>query len=263
MPQLLVALLSGTIGALISAFLSYHVRLRAKRKEDSERKKKLALVHFLQLTNFVAADFYCTELVKNLAKAGWIKAEKEFDFEHELSVLLSDQIAKSDPAALTKAHQRLSPYLKGIAPSIDRFNVTAEDLSEMSEVTIYAYTRYVQLGDRLKAAATTIEHWLEKADPTLLDAKTILAAYQTYRDFADAAGVLRAAFVTNAGVTKAYSQRCLMRGYTAVQKEVARSFAVGQKLSNAEAAAAATRAASEVIEERAGDATPASIPQAA
>ena len=254
MPQLLVALLSGTFGALISAFLSYHVRLRAKRREDTERKKKLALVHVLQLTNFVATDFYCTEVFKNIAKAGQIKTDKDFDLEHAISVFFSDAIAKADPGELAKVYQRLSPYLKAVAPSIDRFEVPAEDLSEMSEVTIYAYTRYIQLGDRLKSTAATLDSWLEKADPALLDSKTLLASYQTYRDFADAAGLLRTAFLASAGVPSAYGTHTLMRGYTAVQKEVARTFAGNQKLSKAEEAAAATRAAAVVVDERAADA---------
>ena len=53
-----VALLSGLIGALASAYLGYVVRIKVKERGDQEHRKAVAHVNFLQLTDFVASDFY-------------------------------------------------------------------------------------------------------------------------------------------------------------------------------------------------------------
>lgn len=247
----MVALLSGLIGALVSAYLGYVVRIKVKERGDQEHRKAVAHVHFLQLTDFVASDFYLKEFLGRISKE-YEPNSNDFALSHKAAAFLASKIAALESDALKQVHGLLKPIITVSTESMDRFTLSQDQLAELEPDTIYVYNRYVTSSLRLKTSLTLIESLLEKGDPKLLDASILHGVFLSYRTFADASGVLRAAFKHAAGVSDNYSFQCLTRSYTAIQKDVRSSFENSSQLEKAKKAATDTAEANAVVQ---GDAT--------
>lgn len=257
--QILSPLLAGLFGALISAALSYVVRLRAKSREDLNRRKKVAQVNYLLLTDIVAAQVYVKEFVSKLAALIDIKTDG-FGIEHAVAAKLAELMDPTDPELLGFSARKLAPFLNSIESTASRLAIPIGDLAEMPELTIYCYHRFITVAGRAKTGVEMIKGILADGEVKTLDAKALIALYQTYRNYANAAGVLRAAFAKTAEVSSAYSTFCLQRSYTAVQKEVLANLENDAKLTKARSAAEATRGAASVLSQ---DAVTADMPEVA
>ena len=244
MKQLGIALLSGLIGALIAAFLSYKVRLRAKREEDLDARRRTAHVHFLSLTNTVAADHFLSDFSKRLLKLVPLKVEPGFDEAHAIAALLAPKLQALSKEELEQVRLIAKPYISSAAEGIQQVDVATSDLGHMTEVTIHAYHRYEIAVSRLKVAVELLDTLLEKGEAKAFDAKVLHGFYRTYRDHANAAGILRAAFRVSAGVSDDYAFKCLMRSFEATKADVQASFSNNSKLALAGKAFEAARATS-------------------
>ena len=230
------ALLAGLIGALISALLSYVVRLRAKRKEDEDERKRLALVNFLLLTNTVASDHLMKHTAGNMLKIAGVKAEEGFSHSHSVAGMLASKIVEMKPEELEHVHIIMKPFISAAVAAIDKFDVNQSDLGHMSEVTIYMYHRYKAAAMRLQTTLGLLDGVIEKKDPKLLDATVLHSVFTGYRAFADAAAILRAAFGRSAGVSDTHSVDCLIRSYKAMKSEIYDLSEDGSRLKKALAA---------------------------
>ena len=233
------ALISGLVGALIAAFLSYMVRLRAKRQEDLEERKRLARVNFLLLTNAVAADQLMKNFVENMLKLANVKEEEGYGYSHAVVSLLASKIAEMEPEELEHVRLLARPFITSSVAAMDKFDVSQSDLGHMTETTIYTYHRYKTAAARLQTALEMLDGLIEKGNPKLLDAGVLHGAFTAYQSYADACGLLRAAFASSAEISSAYSYNCLVRSFKAAQSEVAASMAHSSKLELAKKALAA------------------------
>jgi hypothetical protein len=229
MSQLLIALASGLVGALISAFLSYKVRLRAKAAEDADERRRIAHVNFLLLTDTVAADAFLQELAERLSKL-LEPQPKGYGASHAVASFLAERIAAMTPEAFAELRSAIKPLLSATAQSLDKFEIKQSDLSRMSEVTIYSYHQYVTAVARLKIAVSVVEELLAADRPGQLDAATLHSLYLSYRAVADKAGLLRAAFRKSAALSEGYSLECLQRSYAAAKADARLSFEQSSKL---------------------------------
>ena len=82
----------------------------------------------------------------------------------------------------------------------------------------------------------------------MLDASILHSAFLSYRAFADASGILRAAFKNASAVSDNYSFKCLTRSYTAIQKDVLSTFENSTQLEKAKKAAAETAEANTALQ---------------
>lgn len=241
-----VAILSGLFGALVSAYLGYVVRIKVKERGDQEHRKAVAHVNFLQLTDFVASDFYLKEFLGRISKE-YEPTSTDFTFSHKAAAFLASKIAPLESEALKQVHGLIKPFISISTDSMDRFALSQSQLAELEPDTVYVYNRYVTSSLRLKVSLTLIESLLEKGDHKLLDASILHGAFLSYRAFADASGILRAAFKRASGVSDDYSLQCLTRSYTAIQKDVCSSFENSSQLEKAKRAAADTAEANTAV----------------
>lgn len=243
MKEFATALTSGLIGALIAAFLSYKVRLKAKCKEDEEERKRLALVNFLLLTDVVASDFFMKDFIDRLSKLSDFKAEG-FGLSHAVAVFLASKIEASTDVDLSQARMLLKPFIASAITAIDKFEIRQRDLGHLSEVTIYAYHRHRAAGARLQTALAFFDVIAERGDAKLITASSLHSLFQTYRSYADSAGLLRAGLRKAGALSDAYSVQCLVRSFNAMRADTAAALEQNEKLALAKKAADATSASS-------------------
>jgi hypothetical protein len=231
-----VALVSGLIGALLSAYLSYVVRLKAKEREDADERKRLARMYFLQLTDTVSTYLYAeniTKVVVNSAGAA--------DNVNALSMRVCREIAKTINSMsvedVAKAQVGAKPLLKVLRDSFGDLNVATEDICRMDEVAIFSYHRHRSAIARLNATLVSFEAMLDIGDPKLLDAAGVYSLFFAYKTYAETAGILRAGFSKSAELSEKYAFFCLTRSYRENQKWLKKVFELSNWFEQAKKAA--------------------------
>ena len=234
-----VALISGLIGALLSAYLSYLVRLKAKEREDASERKRVAQVHFLQLTDTMATYLYAESFAKIIAKAATVN-----DDLNAFSIKVCDEIAKAvnsmSELDVKKAQLVGKPLLKVLRDSFDDLNVAVCDLGRMDEIAIFSYHRHRSAIARLNAILVSFESMLDIGDPKLLDAAGVYSLFFAYKTYAETAGVLRASFAKSAELSEKYTFFCLTRSYKETQKWLQKIFEQNRWFEQAQKAAQET-----------------------
>jgi hypothetical protein len=198
------------------------------------------------LTDMMASDFFLKEFCEKILK-DLEPGQKDFELSHKVATLIATKIKDIDSEVLKTAHLVGKPIISASIDSMNKFSLSQTQLSELEPDTVYVYGRYSTAWDRLKAAITVLEKIMESGDAQRIDASLIHSTFVSFRSFADAGGLLRAAFKQSAGLSDAYSFACLTRSYTAVKKDMASSFEHTSKLERAKAAVALTPEAESAI----------------
>jgi hypothetical protein len=233
--KLAVPLIAGLIGALVSAALSFFVRLKAKEREDTADRKRVALVHFLRLTQPMAVDFMINDLISKQTKVAGGEPMEGFEMSHATAVLLAEALSTGTPEGIAHATMVLKPFAAGMVQAIDDFEISTTDLSRMPEVSVYTYHRHMTASIYFKTALSYLERLLESGKPELIDAAVLHSLYQSYRGYVESAGLLRAALKVAAGVSDDYSAKTLERAAKAVTADSARTMNHAAQLAKAKA----------------------------
>lgn len=233
--QIAIALTAATFGALFSAWLAYTVRLKAKSKEDIDSRRRLALVHFLRLTDVVAADLFFKDLLKRLATSAGLETNV-MSLSHLVAVYIADGLA----AAPEDEKGKVTPTIKAVSSAyiagFESFKISDTELGHMSEVAIYCYHQFVAASFNLKASIQTIELLLE-GNWKRIDAGAISAALQAHEQHIEAAGVLRAALAQAASIPDSSSINALLRSFNGAKTRAMRAMENNAKLTRVREAA--------------------------
>ncbi|MDO9404728.1 MAG: hypothetical protein Q7T87_11920 [Polaromonas sp.] len=212
-----VALVSGLIGALLSAYLSYVVRLKAKSREDADERQRVAKVHFLRLTDTMATYLYAENFVKIFATAPGFKEDPNA-FSMKVCAAIAEAVNSMTEADVKKAQLGGKHLFKVLRDSFGDLDMAVGDLGRMDEIAIFSYHRHRSAIARLNAILYSFEGTLEIGDPKLLDAAGVYSLFFAYKTYAETAGLLRAAFAKGAELSDKYTFFCLTRSYKETQK---------------------------------------------
>jgi hypothetical protein len=232
----IVGLIAGLTGAILSAYLSYIVRIRAKAREDIGERRRLAHVYFIALTDVVGSNLFVKSFVEGMVKQYDLKLEG-FGFSHVAATLFATKFAETDPD--NRAHIKLltKSVIATIAESV-KLDIDDNDLGRMNETAIYAYFRFQSATTRLKHSLLLIDSYFDSRTWNAGDAASLMnGIFRAFGTLAESAGVLRAALQVMAGLSSDYSTKCLVRSYNATQKETVASLAENSKLELARKAA--------------------------
>lgn len=145
----IIALGSGLVGALFSAYLSYIVRLKAKEREDADERKRLAHVNFLLLTDAVAADSFVTNVANGLVGVYGLKTE-DYELSHIAATYLASKFSELGQEDLISVRFLLKPVVRAAMASTETFEINPSDLGRMHEITIYAYHRFQTMSGEIE-----------------------------------------------------------------------------------------------------------------
>lgn len=224
-----VALVSGLVGALLTAFLSYMVRLRVREKEDETRQKRLAYVYFIQLTEVFASDLIIKEISEKVNESLGIK-EKGVGLSHAAAVYFAEQLSKVKPEDLKAIRALFKPFLTYICESLEKVTLPAAQLSELPQDSVYFYNRYMMKAQQFRTSVQLLEGALDDGDTKLLSAEMLNGVFAAYQGAAEASGLLRAAFMTYGSISSSISHAALARSYKFWKEEIAKSASQTSKL---------------------------------
>lgn len=244
---LTVAAFSGLVGALATAYLSYVVRVKVQERAKRERQKAMALVYFLRLTDFVAADFYLNEFCSKLKKI-YDAGSNEIEFSHKVVIEIANAIESLDAEAVKQLQDVLKPAIAAFVDSIDKFTIPMKSLIDLDTSAIATYSRFQKTSSRLKAYLLLAGTLTEKGNVAALEASTLNSAFLAFRAFAQDSGILRATFKRIAGISDESSTGCLIDSYAAIQKDVYTQLENKAQLQNVKIAASKTAAPTSIAD---------------
>lgn len=154
-----LALISGLIGALISAGLSYWIRATLDRRNAREAERKLAYVYFVRISELVAIEVVVTSVIKNLVKLAGQQVQEalrskdgSFEPSHKLSVMFANEIQKLTPEKLkeTPGLSIVPTFLQSQLDAMADSKLSAEQLSKLPKETVLTYSLFLNYLSHLR-----------------------------------------------------------------------------------------------------------------
>lgn len=216
----ILALLSGLIGALISAGLSYWIRDKLDRRNLRDAEVRLAYVYFVRISELMAYEVVCREFISKLSKT------KDFEF---FNALLSTELSLFEPSHLAsvivaKNLQELTPekikdtpplsnipiILKIQLESIHESKLSAEQLSKLPKDTILAYSLFLNFLSPLQAITALWTSIFEEQNASWVTAEEIHRQWRAIVVLFEHAHNLHASLIS-AGVASASEASALLQ----------------------------------------------------
>ncbi|MCK0715648.1 hypothetical protein ACFO0U_00845 [Chromohalobacter sarecensis] len=188
-------IISGLIGALISAALSYIVRIKLENRSKGIEQKKQAYVYLVSVSEIIATNVvvksFITTLIDDETKRKLSTAEKDFEASHAICALLANHLKDVSDENISELGLKNAPkYFTPLIESTKESKLTPEQLSKLPKNTVYTchqfqkslghilqitamWTSYIEDGDRFWVTPeglhdhwTTITRFLNQAEAT-------------------------------------------------------------------------------------------------
>lgn len=231
---ILLSISSGLLGASISAYFSYRIRLSLDEKAKRDAEQKLAYVYIVKLSLFLAINTWLTSYLKNLTdQLDDPIPEGEFELGHAISVLFEDALANSetDGAGKFKAIEQL---IDQFVENLTKTYMSNEQQAKLPKEAIIFYQRYEQQLKQVVGTIQMLKIYLSNSEMKKeLTANAINDGIETVKSFFDAAGLLRAAMVEYGNISKAEAISILEQQYNFFSSRISQRFDQGEKIERA------------------------------
>ena len=211
-----IALLSGLIGALLSAALSYWIRASLDKRALRHAESRLAYVHLVQVSQLVAMDVVLTDFIKIYAGDGTLDSltskEGAYEPSHKVSALLAQQLQKNTQLEWksTPGFSIISVYLKSQLDSISDVKLTAEQLSKLPKESVLIYSEFLSYLSNIQGVVLLYISYFEDDKPPVLTAEGIHDQWLTISRFFSHAEKLRLALVKSGAATSKEARALLL-----------------------------------------------------
>ena len=201
-----IALVSGLIGALLSAGLSYLIRSYLDKKNLQISERALAYVHLVQVSQLVAMKTVLTVILKSLLGDQWMQlASKDGLYQpiHKACVLMADTLNKSEPKKWkeTAGFSVLPAFLKSQLESISESKLTADQLAKLPREAVPTYAQFLTLLSHVRGIVIVYISMVEDTQPPLITAENILDQWLTLNRFFEQAEKLRLVLIKSQAAT--------------------------------------------------------------
>jgi len=194
-------LVSGLIGALISAALSFAIRAFLDKRSLRDREKRLAYVHVVRISEIVAADIVFRSFLKVMIPdriRDEIKSKDgSFDPPHILSALFARQFKTITPEKLEELPGRsvIVPFLQSLVEGIDESRLNAEQLSTLPKEAILDYSLFLKYLSHLRGSLLLWISLFDKKDISWVKPEVFHDMWLTLTRFVEHARKLRSALI--------------------------------------------------------------------
>lgn len=218
---LLISILSGLFGALISAFLSFKVRVIAQNKMKKDLEHRIAYVYVSQLSFLVAANARLQSFFEKIeARVDTPIPDNEFTFSHAISIIFEEVIRESD----CSTYDNIVGFEALVELHIDNLTKTYLTYEQQAELPKDALIFYQHYEKKLKSVVVIIKQFSsylsDKKQFLKLDATQIYQAIENIKQFLDSAGVLRAAMIKFGKINQAEANLILEQQLQAIEKDI-------------------------------------------
>ncbi|MDP1681007.1 MAG: hypothetical protein Q8L39_04450 [Burkholderiales bacterium] len=202
-----VALISGLIGALLSAGLSYWIRSYLDKKNLQNSERALAYVHLVQVSHLVAMRTVITTYFKTLLgdKITQALASKDGLYQpiHKAAVVFANLLKNSEPKKWkeTAGVSILPVFFKSQLESISASKLTADQLAKLPRDAVLSYSQFLNSLSYVRGIVLIYISLVEDSQPPLITAENILDQWLTINKFFDQAEKLRLALIKSGAAT--------------------------------------------------------------
>lgn len=246
-----LALISGLIGALISAGLSYWIRATLDRRNQKESEARLAYVYFVRISELVAMDLVVSSFIKIMAgesaRESLVSKDGTFEPSHKLSVLLAQEIQKLTTEKLkeTPGLSIIPVFLKSQLEALSESKLSAEQLSKLPRETVFTYSLFLNYLSHLRGTVLLWMTSFEEQQTSWVTPEAIHDQWIGVSRFFGHARSLRAALVLAGAATKSEASTLLQKQVSTYNEIIYAKFQHQPKLKAAiaEAKSAAADAA--------------------
>lgn len=237
-----LALISGLIGALLSAGLGFVARLILDRRAIQTAERKLAYVYLVRVSEVVAMDIVTRVVIKSLVPPSAIaelQAENDaYAPSHKVSAMLAEML-KSIPLETVRAdptYRTIPRFAKAQIESAKDVKLSPEQLSKLPPKVIFDSNRYITLHGHVMQV---IEMWgalFEHGENTWLTPEGIHDQWLALVRYADSAKQLRGALIAAGAATPTEAAQLLKRHQNQLLEVIAQKWQNQPKLAAAAAA---------------------------
>lgn len=237
-----IALLSGLIGALVSAALGFVVRLVLDKRAQREAERKLAYVYLVRVSDIVAIDVAARVVAKIFLPA---EAEKElmsadgsFEVAHKICAMLAEQLKKLDADAVKNdpALRVIPRWTKSVVDAVKQSQLTPEQLSKLPREAVFASNRFQ---GAQTYAAQVVDLWgalFENGESYWATAEGLHDQWTAVVRFTEAARLLRAELIRYGAADSREAHKLLTQQTQFIYQMVSKKRSEKPKLQAAEAA---------------------------
>ena len=202
-----VALISGLVGALLSAGLSFWIRSYLDKRDLQNLEHALAYVHLVQVSHLIAMRIVITTYLKTLLgdKMTQTLSSKDGLYQpiHKAAVLLAGFLKKSEPKKWkeTAGASIIPVFLKSQLESISASKLTADQLAKLPRDAVLSYSQFLNYLSYVRGIVLIYISLVEDSQPPLITAENILDQWLTINKFFDQAEKLRLTLIKNGAAT--------------------------------------------------------------
>ena len=202
----MIALLSGLIGALISAMLGYWIRDSLDKRALRRAEARLAYVHLVRVSQLVALRSAAVAYIKTyVGDRAEDLSSKDGAFEpsHKLSVLVAQALKEIEwtKAKETPALALVSSYLRAQLEAISESKLSAEDLAALPRDVTLTYSQFLGYLSRMHGTVLLWISFVEEGPGAWLTSENIHEQWVAVKRFFELAAELRTALVHNGAAT--------------------------------------------------------------
>ena len=194
-----LALISGLVGALLSAVLSFVVRRALDAKAQRESERKLAYVFLVRVSGLLAAESVIRKVLTIYFKAIPETAElasAQYDTSHRLSAVVALMLTHEAKGIVEDPKYRAIPRMvQRILEDAKESRLSPDQLAKLPREVIYAFDRYQSEHSQMCQVAGMWSDYFEHDDRAWVTAEGLHDQWRSLARFIKEATELRAALV--------------------------------------------------------------------
>jgi hypothetical protein len=236
-------IISALLGALLSAALSFAVRLVLDRRAQRDTERRLAYVYLVRVSELVAVDIVVRSVLKLYvstdAQKSLTSTDGSYEPSHKICVMLADMLSKQTPEVLGKSPSTaaLPHYLKSMLEVTAESRLPPDQLAKLPKEAVFACH---QFQNHHRFVGTVVEMWIaffEDGDSSWVNAEGIHDQWRAIARFTEQAHKVRTALVRYGAATPDQATKLLSAQVSEIHESVVAKFVDKPKLLAAVAAA--------------------------
>jgi hypothetical protein len=198
----LLALISGLLGAVITAIFNYFINIKLINRTHKIREQQTAYVYLVKVSLVIAAEIFIkSELKSFMEKAGLTKSGEDF-FGIAMCAVLAEGINKLELENLEEIKKFLrKAETEKIFDEFFDYKISDELLAEFPRTAVVNYSLFSGYASGTKSIIAIWFAWARTGDSTLLTAENIYNQWMTIKNFFASAKALRDILIEKGNVS--------------------------------------------------------------
>jgi hypothetical protein len=205
-----VALISGFIGSIVTAFFNYIVQRRLLYRGHRLKEKNIAYLCLVRISKIITAEEVFLKFLEGRVGKDKLDILKlnygKFDFVHAFCAFIAEAIKTIDPIKNVDIQKAitLAKIYHYDSYFDDYFNFKIEDdlLAQFPKDAIIDYSFFINYVLTLKTMPAPWKYWIQTGDSSALNAQTLYSQMVMFKNIFTYAKRLSQALIAKGGISK-------------------------------------------------------------